>query len=74
MAPKVIYVQYDGEEEENKGQYEWFAKNREVISMFIKDSNIKFEEYVKKLYERVGIDQNGQELKQSYLLILARRK
>ena len=49
-------------------------KNQEVISMFVKDSDIKFEEFMKKLYERVGVDKNDVELKLSYLLYFHLKK
>ena len=61
MIPIVIYVHYDGEWKENEGSYKWFANNRDIIPIFMKNSSIKFEEFVKKFYERVGMDKSGTE-------------
>ena len=67
MTPIVIYVHYNGEWKENEGSYEWFANNRDIIPMFLKDSSIKFDKFMKKLYERIGMEKNGIELKLSSL-------
>ena len=67
MSPRIIYIHYDEEWKENEGSYEWFANNRDIIPMFLQDSSIKFDEFMKKLYERVGVDKNDTELKLSYL-------
>ena len=56
MAHVIIYVYYNGEWKENEGSYEWSAKNQEVIPMFVKDFSINFEEFMKKLYKKVGMD------------------
>ena len=50
---------------ENERSYKQCSNNRDIIRMFLKDFSIKFEKFMKKLYERVGMDKNGTEMKLS---------